>query len=190
MAKSSREGRVAYEAETEALLYDVFIFSTGARCSNQTENDFMRGRGFFLCPIFSVSFPLFLRCCCAVLGFLFRAAVHTASIPKEEKDYPTSGMHVGRRTPSIRPRCESFVASELFSPVAWRQDSWHYQVASLQLLSNMKKLYSIMDLCLLGIVVLCIFPSLASVAGGAGRPRSDSPCTIYQHLGIYFEQSR
>ena len=32
-----REGRAAYEAEREALLYDFFYFLTGAQCSNQTE---------------------------------------------------------------------------------------------------------------------------------------------------------
>ena len=56
----------------------------------------------FFFPFFSVSFSLFLLCCCAVLCFLFhqeekavcRSALHTASMSKEQNDYPTSGMYV------------------------------------------------------------------------------------------------
>ena len=76
----------------ETLCCSIFsFFLTGARCSNQAENRYMRGRGFFSLKKKLVSFSLFSRCCCAVLCFLF---VHTASISKEENDYPTWGMYV------------------------------------------------------------------------------------------------
>ena len=72
VARWSREGRAEDEAQRKALLLDFLFFifvRTGARCSNQAENMYMRGDGdfpFFLLK-FSVSFRIFLRCCCAVL---------------------------------------------------------------------------------------------------------------------------
>ena len=72
----SREGGAAYDAKSNALLSDYFSFVTGARCSNQAENYCIRqklgGDGvFFIFPELLVSFPLFGRCYCAVLCFLF-----------------------------------------------------------------------------------------------------------------------
>ena len=137
----------------EKLCSTFFLFLD--RCKvfqSDRRRIFHEGTGIlFFFPFCSVSFSLFLRCCCAGQCSLFRTtAVHTASMPKEEKGYPTSGMctyvrHVserkGRRTSGNRPRREAYVASELFSPEAWRQDSGHYQVASLQLRSIMTKNY-------------------------------------------------
>ena len=92
MARWSREGRAAYEAEGQALLHGFFLFMIGARCSNQAENYYMKETFFFL--VFSVSCSLFLRGSCAVPCFLFSPAVHTTSMSKEEKDHLTSGMYV------------------------------------------------------------------------------------------------
>ena len=46
VARWSRKGRAAYEADRETLLF-VFFFLTGARCSNQAEKYYMRGDGEF-----------------------------------------------------------------------------------------------------------------------------------------------
>ena len=78
----------------------------------------------------------------------------------------------GRRTSDNRPQREAYVASELFSPEAWRQDSWHYQVTSVQLRSIMMKLYSIMDLCPLTIVILMCF-SFVNKCSGRRRPLAE-----------------
>ena len=104
---------MAYEAEREALLFDFFfLFLTGARCSNQAENYYMWGRAFFLlsknfgfvCSVFAVpAVP------CYASSF-----VHTASISKEEKEYPTvvPGVctyvrHVSERSGRNRPATRS-----------------------------------------------------------------------------------
>ena len=73
VARWSREGREAYEAERDAPMFDFFLsfFLTGVRCSNQAGNYYTRGDRFFLFPKLSVSFSLFLLCCCAVLCILF-----------------------------------------------------------------------------------------------------------------------
>ena len=73
VARWSREGRVAYEADREALPYHFFYFLTGARCSNQAENNFMRGRGFcFLPTFFGVIFIVFAALLCrAVLSLAY-----------------------------------------------------------------------------------------------------------------------
>ena len=142
VARWSRQSRVgAYEAEREALLFHFFllcrfdrykVFQLGRKLLHE------RGREFsFFIPKFSVSFSLFLRYCCAVLCSLSYIRVQTYSISKEEKS-PLPGVctyvrHVSERSGQNRPRREAYVASELFSPEAWRRDSWHYQVASLQL---------------------------------------------------------
>ena len=76
VARWSREGRAAYEAERGALMFDFFSFvllDRCVRCSNQAEDNCARADGDFLfLPIFLVSFSLFLLCCCVVLCFLFR----------------------------------------------------------------------------------------------------------------------
>ena len=88
VARWSRGGRAAYEAEREAMLYVFFVlFFTSARCSNQTENDFMRGRGIFFLPNF-FGFIFIVFCGAAVPCCAF-SLVHTASISEEENDPPT-----------------------------------------------------------------------------------------------------
>ena len=47
----------------------------------------------------------------------------------------TYARHVSERSERDLPRREAYVASELVFPEAWRRDSWHYQLASLQLQS-------------------------------------------------------
>ena len=103
------------------LLLD-FIFLTGARCSNQAGNYCIRGTG--ICFSFrNVRFHLHCFCgaaavpCCA-LSLFFRAVcflfLSTYSTSKEENKCPTWGMYV--RPYGNRPRCEAYVASELFLP--------------------------------------------------------------------------
>ena len=50
--------------------------------------------------------------------------------------------HVSERSGRNRPRREAYVAPELYFPEAWRRDSWHNQVASLELQSK-QKLYQV-----------------------------------------------
>ena len=135
VARLSRQGWAAYEAEREALLLIFFSFVTGVRCSNQTERYCMRGRVFcFFFSKVSVSFFIFLRCCCAVLCFLF--LTYSNHIKKEYSTLPEVCTYVRYVSERMwRPSC-SYVASELFFPRAWLRDSWHYQVASLQLQSS------------------------------------------------------
>ena len=82
----SREGRAAPEAEREALLFIFFLFYslTGARCSRGRHLLHERGHGFFLFPIFWVSFC----CCCAMLCFVVTRYI-SYSISKEENQYRT-----------------------------------------------------------------------------------------------------
>ena len=47
VARWWRVGRAAYERLREALLFD-FLFLTGARCSNEARNNYIRGDGDFL----------------------------------------------------------------------------------------------------------------------------------------------
>ena len=74
MTRWSRERRAAYEAEGEALLFDL-IFLTGARCSNQAENNYIHegGRGFFfLSEFFGFIFIVFaVMLCHAVLSLSY-----------------------------------------------------------------------------------------------------------------------
>ena len=143
VARWSPKGRAAYEAERKALLFLFLLFSSGARCSNQAEYYFMRGRGFCFLPNF---LRFYFHCfrgaatvpCCA-FSFV-QPYIQQAYQKRKRITLPrvcTYVRHVserrGRRTSGNRPRREAYVASELFSPEAWRQDSWHYQVASLQL---------------------------------------------------------
>ena len=77
------------------------------------DNYYTRGDGvFFLFPNFSVSFSLFLRCCCcAILCFLVRTyQAHTAY--QKKKISTLLGVCT-----YVRTTC----------------DSWHYQVANFQL---------------------------------------------------------
>ena len=79
----SQEWRAAYEAEREALLYSMLSFLTGARCSNQAENNCLRGDGdfFLLSEIFgSIFIVCVLRCCCAVMCFLYRTSYQNKKI--------------------------------------------------------------------------------------------------------------
>ena len=75
VARWSRKGRAVYEAEREALLYDFFIFFTCARCYNQTEKGFVRGRGLLFLPNFYgcifIVFAVLL--CRAVLSLSYRS---------------------------------------------------------------------------------------------------------------------
>ena len=118
---------------------------TGARCSSQAENYYMTGRGF-------VFFPFFFCFIFIVFAVLLRGAVLSLSYSSIQQAYQKRkritppqvymyARHVserrGRRRSGNRPRREAYVASDLSSPEAWR-DSWHCQVASLQLKSIMK----------------------------------------------------
>ena len=172
VASWSREGWVGYEAEREALLY-VFIFLFFDRCK-VFQSDiklFHKGAGIFVLFNFFGSFSLFSRCCyCAVLCFLFpcqkrkrlcfvQQYIQQARQKRKRITLPRVCTYVryvserrGPRTSGNRPRREAYMASELYFPEAWR-GAWHYQVASLQLRSIMKELYSIMDLCPLCIVI-------------------------------------
>ena len=121
----------------EKLCCSIF-FLTGARYSNQAENCYMRGQGFsFRKKRFH--FRCFCGACCAVLCFLLRTyQTHTAYQKKKRITLPgvcTYVRHVSERSGRNRPRREAYVASELFSPEAWLQDSWHYQVITLHLQS-------------------------------------------------------
>ena len=100
-----------------------FLFLTGARCSNQAENYYMRGDRIFLLSEIS-GFICFHCFCgapvpCAVL-FLFR----TDSISKEENRYPTWGMYV-RTACGVRAVFPNRTLS-----------SWHLQIACLHLIAR------------------------------------------------------
>ena len=137
VARWSREGRAVYEAEREALLYVFFVVVDWCKVFQSDRKLFHEGTGFFFFPTFSVSFPLLLRCCCAVL--LCRAVL-SFSMSKEEKAVRRTAVHTrmskrkritlprvctyvrhvserrGPRTSGNRPRSEGHRASELFSP--------------------------------------------------------------------------
>ena len=102
VARWSREGRAAYEAEREALLFDLFrfFFLNGVRCSNQAGNEYTSGDGdfFYLSEIFGFIFIVFA----VLLCFRFRTYEyrHTdIQHIKSRKKYPTWGMY-------IRTTCE------------------------------------------------------------------------------------
>ena len=152
VAKWSREGRAAHEAEKEALLFDFFPLLIGAKGVPIRQE--VRGRGFFFLSIFFrfifIVFAVLLLLCRAVLSLSYIQQAY------QKKRISLTGAftyvrHVRERSGRNRPRREEYVASELFIPEAWRRDSWHYQVDSLQLQSQ-KKLYAIMDLCPLRII--------------------------------------
>ena len=110
-------------------------------------------------------FRLHLQCfcgaavpCCA-LSFV-QQYIQQAYQKRKKGLLPDLGyVYVGR---DVRP-ATARDAKRMWRPSCFllkhdgRIDSWHYQVASLQLRANMEKLYSIMDLCPLGIVIWCIF---------------------------------
>ena len=112
------------------LIFFFSFFLTGARCSNQAGNYYTRGDGdFFFLSENSVSFSLFLRCCCAVLCVLFRTYEYRHRTYRKKKISTLSGVctyvrHVSEHGGRNRPRCEAYVASELFSPEAWRRGTF------------------------------------------------------------------
>ena len=75
------------------------------------------------------------------------------------------------------PRREAYVASEQFFPEARRRDSWHYQVASLQLQSQKNVIINHGPQSIWHISMYNIF--LSERAGGVGRPRSEAPFMYY-----------
>ena len=120
----------------------LFLFLTGCKVFQSGRKLLHeRGRAFvFLSEFFGSIFIVFavLLLCRAVLS-LSCIPVRTRTISKEQNKYPIPGVCTYVR----HPRREPYVASEQFSPEAWRPDSWHYQVASLQLLCTIiNKLYS------------------------------------------------
>ena len=101
------EGAAAYEAEREAVIF-VFYFSP-VQGVPIDRNLFLRGTGICIISIF-FGFIFIVFCGAALPGCAFslrvkeekavcRTAVLTASMSKEENDYPTSGM-------SVRTACE------------------------------------------------------------------------------------
>ena len=137
VARWSREGRPAYEVERGALLFVFLLFFD--RCKAfQSGRKLLHQRGsfFFSFRIFRFHFHCFcggaaVPCC----AFSF---VHTACLNKKISTLSgvcTYARHVSERSGRNRPRREAYMASKLFSPEACRRDSWHCQVASLQLQS-------------------------------------------------------
>ena len=85
----SREGRAAYEAETEKLWSSTFFFLTGASCSNQAENNHMRGDGdyFLNSDLFGSIFIVFAALLCrAVLSLSYVQHI-------KRSKYPTRDMY-------------------------------------------------------------------------------------------------
>ena len=83
VARWWREGRAAYERLRGALLFD-FLFLTGARCSNEARNNYIRGDGDFLFlfqifQIFVFIFIVFAVLLCAVLLFCVRACTQSTA---------------------------------------------------------------------------------------------------------------
>ena len=120
--------------------------------------------------------------CCA-FSFVQQQYIQQAYQKRKRVAVCTYVRHVserrGQRTSSNRPRREAYVTSDLFSPEAWRQHSWHYQVSSLQLRSIMKTLYSILNLCSLGIVFLMYYSFLGERSGRRRPPAERS--ALYVH---------
>ena len=122
VARWSREGRAAYEA----VLFNSFFFS-GARGANQAEKNVYEGGGNFVYSFrnFGLIF-IVLRCCCAMLFFLFRTYCSYC----KEKRYSTWGMYV-------RTACEpAYVTSELFIRGARVVFSWNMAAGLLALSSR------------------------------------------------------
>ena len=98
----------------------------------------MRGGVFFFFQEFSFHFHCFrgaaLPCC--AFSFVHTIVQHIKrgkKLPYLECVRTYVRTAVSERSGRNRPRREAHVASELFSPEAWRRDSWYYcQVASLQ----------------------------------------------------------
>ena len=75
VARWSGEGRAAYEAERSSAVR--FCFSTGARCSNEAGNNYIRGDvDFFFFFKFRFYVNQFAVLCRAVLSFSY---IHGAS---------------------------------------------------------------------------------------------------------------
>ena len=137
MARWSRDGRAVYETESEALLFDFFFLDRCKVLQSGRKMLYERGRGFFFFPKFRFHFYWFCGDavpCCA-LSFV-HTAIYRKKIITTLPGVCTYVRHLSKRSGRNRWRREANVASELFSPEAWRWDSWHYQVASLYLRSS------------------------------------------------------
>ena len=84
VATWSREGWAAYEADREALLF-VHFFLTGARCSNEAQHTYVRGRGFISFLILRFNFHCF---CGAAVPCCASSVVQTA-YRKKKNNSPT-----------------------------------------------------------------------------------------------------
>ena len=90
-------------------------------------------------------FILIVVCCAAVRGCVF-ASFGPGAYEYRHRAYRNkkiSSTLPGVCTYVRHPRYEAYVApelaSEMFFPEAWRQDSWHYQAAGLQLRSKFNR---------------------------------------------------
>ena len=130
MARWSREVRAAYEAEREALLYFLFF----DRCKVfQSDRKFIHEgtRILFSSQFFRFHFHCLCGAAVPCLASSFiQQYIQQAHQKRKIITLPRVCKYVrhvserrGRRTSGNRPRREAYVASELFSPEAWRQDS-------------------------------------------------------------------
>ena len=142
----------------------VSSFRPGVRCSNHAEQYYSRGdRDIFCFQIFGFIFIFFAAVpCCAFAFFVYTST--DIYIAYQIKKLSTAVVHyLGYvRTYVRHPRREwydvaSELTSELFFPETCRWDSWHHQVAGLQLRS-FKNLNSIVGLCSLSHNLMHFFP--------------------------------
>ena len=110
VARWSREGRAACEAEREALVFDFFLFFFLTGCKVfQSGRKYLheRGRGFFSSREHRFHFHCF-RCaavpCCAFVHTSTEIEHNRYLVSKEDNKYPTWGMYA-RTTSATRSVC-------------------------------------------------------------------------------------
>ena len=149
VARWSREGRAAYEADREPLLFDLYIFFFLTRCKVLRSGRKLlheRGRRFFFFPNFWVHFHCFWCAavpCCA-FSFVHRSA--DMEHIKRRKSVPYLGY---------LSTCDIHDAKRMWRPSSFllKHGGGILGLTKSPVRNyNHKKLYSIMDLCPLRII--------------------------------------